>query len=148
MAKNKVNYSNFSLTSVVIGLVIGLVAGYGLRSMQSSSAATRNVSGASISIATSDPTPPKLGSKVTFTTQVPKLSGPKNPSINVNCFQGDKFVWGDTGSLTQTYIFGGSSSPWTVSGGSANCTANLVNIYWKNGMEQIDWLATYSFTTQ
>jgi hypothetical protein len=86
----------------------------------------------------------KLGGTVAFTTTVPNTA--KNPAIAIGCYENGELVWGTTGGVSDEYTLGGTSSKWTVVGGTASCTANLVDITWSHKMQQVTLLASTSFT--
>jgi hypothetical protein len=87
---------------------------------------------------------PSLGSSVGFATGYPATT--KNPWISVLCYQGGTVVYGEGGGPTHQFVLGGASSVWLTVGGSATCTAELGDLYWKGGHEYYNYLATTSFS--
>jgi len=105
--------------------------------------------GAWISLASVDGTlaaaaQPALGASVKFNAGYPKTTS--NPWVSLTCYQGSTIVYGEGGSPSDSFMLGGYSSVWLSTGGSANCTAELGNLYWKGGREYYTYLATTSFT--
>lgn len=86
---------------------------------------------------------PKLGDSVTFAAGYPTST--KNPWVSLTCTQDGVLVYGEGGSPTDTFLLGGGSSDWLTVGGSASCTAELGDLYWKGGHEYYTYLATTSF---
>lgn len=84
-----------------------------------------------------------LGDNVTFSTSYPK--GTKNAWISVTCYQGTALVYGEGGVASATFGLGGASSDWVASGGSAECTAELGDLFWQGGQQQYVFLARTAF---
>lgn len=99
----------------------------------------------SITLQSSDPA---LGVTVFFANTYP--NGTKNPADEVTCSQNGSVVWGEILSISQEqqygFLLGGDSSPWVTDGGSASCTAQLVSVNFKQGVETITVLASDSFS--
>lgn len=89
-------------------------------------------------------TKPMLGNSVGFATGYP--SGTKNPWISLTCTENGATVYGEGGGPTHQFVLGGASSNWWTVGGTASCTAELGDLYWKGGHEYYTYLATTSFT--
>lgn len=89
------------------------------------------------------PTHPMLGNMVAFAAGYP--SATKNPWISLSCYQNSNLVYGEGGGPSHQFQLGGGSSVWLSVGGSANCTAELGDLYWKGGHEYYTYLATTSF---
>jgi hypothetical protein len=87
---------------------------------------------------------PTMGSSVAFGTTYPK--GTKNAWVSLTCYQGGTFVFAEGGVADHVFTLGGGSSPWLSVGGSADCTAELGDLYWRGGQEYYTYLATTSFT--
>jgi hypothetical protein len=90
------------------------------------------------------PVYPTLGSAVGFASGYPSTT--KNPWVSVICYQGSTLVYGEGGSPTDQFVLGGASSTWLSVGGTANCTAELGDLYWRGGHEYYTYLATTSFS--
>jgi hypothetical protein len=86
---------------------------------------------------------PSLGSTVTFTTTYP--SSTKNPRVQVLCYQNGALVYGESGSPDYAFVLGGGSSQWLANGGPANCEADLLDVYYQGGQQQVVWLASTTF---
>jgi hypothetical protein len=91
----------------------------------------------------SAPVHPTLGSWVGFAAGYP--SATKNPWISVMCYEGTNLVYGEGGVVGHLFQLGGGSSEWLALGGSATCTAELGDLYWRGGHEYYTYLATTSF---
>jgi hypothetical protein len=89
------------------------------------------------------PVHPTLGSMVSFATGYPSTT--KNPWVSLMCYEGSTLVYGEGGGPTHQFQLGGASSEWLAVGGSATCTAELGDLYWKGGHEYYTYLATTSF---
>jgi hypothetical protein len=87
---------------------------------------------------------PTLGSSVAFGSTYPR--GTKNAWVSLTCYQEGVFVYAEGGVPDHTFMLGGGSSPWLSVGGSADCTAELGDLYWRGGHEYYTYLATTSFT--
>jgi hypothetical protein len=87
---------------------------------------------------------PRLGASVKFAAGYPKATS--NPWVSLTCYQGGTLVYGQGGAPSEDFMLGGYSSVWLNVGGSADCTAELGNLYWKGGHEYYTYLATTSFT--
>lgn len=87
---------------------------------------------------------PTLGSSVAFGSTYPK--GTKNPWVSLTCYQGTSVVYVEGGLADHVFLLGGGSSVWLSVGGSADCTAELGDLYWRGGQEYYTYLATTSFT--
>jgi hypothetical protein len=88
-------------------------------------------------------TAPSLGASVAFDTGYP--SSVRNPRIEVLCYQGGSLVYGEAGSVGETFLLGGGGSIWLTNGGSADCTANLFYFGSHAGVSTYNKLATTSF---
>lgn len=88
-------------------------------------------------------TRPMLGNSVTFAAGYPSTT--KNPWVSVMCYQGSTLVYGEGGGPTAAFVLGGASSLWLSVGGSATCTAELGDLYWRGGHQYYTYLATTSF---
>jgi hypothetical protein len=86
---------------------------------------------------------PALGTYATFTTMYP--SGTKNPRVQVECYQSGSLVYGDSGTPTYAFLLGAASSLWLANGGPANCEADLLNVYYQGGQQQVVPLASTTF---
>lgn len=86
---------------------------------------------------------PTLGSMVGFSTGYPSTT--KNPWVSLMCYEGSTLVYGEGGGPTHQFQLGGASSEWLAVGGTATCTAQLGDLYWKGGHEYYTYLATTSF---
>lgn len=86
---------------------------------------------------------PNLGSTVNFNAGYPSTT--KNPWVSLTCTQNGAVVYGEGGHPWDTFSLGGASSVWLSTGGSASCTAELGDLYWKGGHEYYTYLATTSF---
>lgn len=89
-------------------------------------------------------TKPMLGNWVGFATGYPGAT--KNPWISLTCTENGATVYGEGGGPTHQFQLGGASSDWWAVGGTANCTAELGDLYWKGGHEYYTYLATTSFS--
>lgn len=89
------------------------------------------------------PVHPTLGSWVGFAAGYPSTT--KNPWVSLTCVEGSTIVYVEGGSPTHTFLLGGGSSVWLTVGGSATCTAELGDLYWRGGHEYYTYLATTSF---
>ena len=87
---------------------------------------------------------PMLGASVKFNAGYPKTTS--NPWVSLTCYQGTTIVYGEGGAPSDSFTLGGYSSVWLSTGGTAECTAELGNLYWKGGREYYTYLATTSFT--
>jgi hypothetical protein len=90
------------------------------------------------------PVHPTLGSAVGFAAGYPSTT--KNPWVSVMCYEGSTLVYGEGGGPTHQFVLGGASSVWLGVGGSANCSAELGDLYWRGGHEYYTYLATTSFS--
>ena len=90
------------------------------------------------------PTQPKLGSDVRFNAGY--ATSTKNPWVSVSCYQGTTLVYGEGNSPTADFTLGGYASVWLTVGGTATCTAELGDLYWKGGHEYYTYLAHTDFT--
>jgi hypothetical protein len=90
------------------------------------------------------PVHPTLGSAVGFAAGYPSTT--KNPWVSVMCYEGSTLVYGEGGGPTHQFVLGGASSVWLGVGGTANCTAELGDLYWRGGHEYYTYLATTSFS--
>jgi hypothetical protein len=86
---------------------------------------------------------PTLGSWVGFATGYPSTT--KNPWVSLTCVEGSTIVYVEGGSPSHTFLLGGGSSVWLTTGGTATCTAELGDLYWRGGHEYYTYLATTSF---
>jgi len=89
-------------------------------------------------------TQPTLGSTVGFAAGYPSTT--KNPWVSVMCYQGSTLVYGEGGTVGHQFQLGGATSDWVALGGSATCTAELGDLYWRGGHEYYTYLATTSFS--
>jgi len=89
-------------------------------------------------------TKPTLGSTVAFATGYPSTT--KNPWISLVCREGADVVYAEGGSPSHQFLLGGSSSTWLTVGGTATCTSELGDLYWKGGHEYYTYLATTDFS--
>ena len=87
---------------------------------------------------------PTLGSSVAFGSIYPKAT--RNPWVSLTCHQGTSVVYVEGGVTDHVFMLGGGSSVWLSTGGSAVCTAELGDLYWRGGQEYYTYLATTSFT--
>jgi hypothetical protein len=87
---------------------------------------------------------PMLGASVGFASGYPSTT--KNPWVSVMCYEGSSLVYGEGGGPTHQFQLGGASSTWLGVGGTANCTAELGDLYWRGGHEYYTYLATTSFS--
>jgi hypothetical protein len=87
---------------------------------------------------------PTLGGTVSFSTGYP--SNVKNPRIEVLCYQNGDLVYGEAGSVTNTFLLGGGGSIWLAGGGSAACTANLFYFGQHAGHQTYNVLASTDFS--
>src|SRR5665811_2354282 len=76
---------------------------------------------------------PSLGSTVSFAAGYPSTT--KNPWVSLLCYQGTTLVYGEGGGPSHQFQLGGASSDWLAVGGSATCTAELGDLYWRGGHE-------------
>jgi len=90
------------------------------------------------------PVYPTLGSSVKFATGYPSTT--KNPWVSVVCYQGSALVYGEGNTPSSTFVLGGAASTWLTVGGSAECTAELGDLYWRGGHEYYTYLATTTFS--
>jgi hypothetical protein len=125
------------LTGVLlIGLMAAVVPAFG-KGKQSDPSITLNSPAGASGIQ------PSLGSTVTFTTVYP--SGTKNPRVQVLCYQNGALVYGESGTPSYAFLLGGASSLWLASGGPANCEADLLDVYYQGGQQQVVPLASTTF---
>jgi hypothetical protein len=89
-------------------------------------------------------TRPMLGSTVAFATGYPSTT--KNPWISLTCTENGTTVYVEGNSASGSFMLGGYSSVWLSVGGTATCTAELGDLYWKGGHEYYTYLATTSFS--
>jgi hypothetical protein len=138
-----------ALISGILGAAALVYPGTSATGVGSAAAANPNRSGpssiwlmppAGASVAGSWPT---LGSSVAFGSTYPK--GTKNAWVSLTCYQGDTLVYGEGGSANATFTLGGASSGWVASPGTAVCTAELGDLYWRGGHEYYTYLAETSF---
>jgi hypothetical protein len=87
---------------------------------------------------------PTLGSSVAFGSTYPKST--KNPWVSLTCYQNGTFAYAEGGVADHMFVLGGGSSPWLSVGGSADCTAELGDLYWRGGHEYYTYLASTTFT--
>src|SRR5207248_117629 len=85
-------------------------------------------------------TRPMLGNAVKFSAGYPTTT--KNPWISVRCYQGSTLVYGEGGSPSDSFVLGGAASQWVTVGGSATCSAELGDLYWRGGHQYYTYLAT------
>jgi hypothetical protein len=90
------------------------------------------------------PIHPSLGSAVGFASGYPNTT--KNPWVSVMCYEGSSLVYGEGGGPSHQFVLGGASSNWLSVGGTANCSAELGDLYWRGGHEYYTYLATTSFS--
>jgi len=86
---------------------------------------------------------PKLGASVKFSTGYP--TGTKNPWISLRCYQDGSLVYAQGGTPSETFTLGGGSSVWLDLGGSAACSAELGDLYWRGGKQYYTPLAQTGF---
>ncbi len=109
------------------------------------SAAARGTSWIALMQATSAASvQPSLGSDVAFATGYP--TNVKNPRIEVLCYQGSSLVYGEAGSVNDSFRLGGGGSIWLSKGGAAECTANLFYFGTHAGRQTYNWLASTDFS--
>ncbi len=126
-------------------LAVGLVAGTAFAGKGGGTTATPWIALASVDGNTSAALPqPSLGSSVGFAAGYPKNT--KNPWVSLSCYQDGTLVYGEGGKVDHTFVLGGGSSLWLSVGGSATCTAEFGDLYWKGGYEYYTYLATTSFS--
>jgi hypothetical protein len=127
-------------TAVVAAVVLApaaLAKGGGSGGVVSSWISLSSVNGAA-------PTKPMLGSMVGFSSGYPSTT--KNPWVSLTCREGSTTVYAEGESPTAQFMLGGYSSDWLSAGGTATCTAELGDLYWKGGREYYTYLATTSFS--
>jgi hypothetical protein len=98
---------------------------------------------ASVNGANAASTAPTLGASVKFAAGYP--TGTKNPWVSVTCWQNGVMVYGEGNTPSSSFLLGGASSSWLSAGGSASCSAELGDLYWRGGHEYYTYLATTSF---
>jgi hypothetical protein len=86
---------------------------------------------------------PTLGSWVGFAAGYPSTT--KNPWVSLTCYEGSTLVYGEGGGPGHVFQLGGAGSVWLNVGGSATCTAELGDLYWRGGHEYYTYLATTYF---
>jgi hypothetical protein len=93
---------------------------------------------------TLDQAAPALGDVVTFTTSYP--TSVRNPRVQVLCTQDGAVVFGTAGHPSESFTLGGAWSPWLVSGGPAECRADLFDVTSRGGRQYVTALADVAFT--
>ena len=102
------------------------------------------ISLASVNGTSAASTRPMLGNAVAFASSYPSTT--KNPWVSLICKEGADIVYAEGGSPSNTFHLGGSSSTWLTVGGTATCSAELGDLYWRGGHEYYTYLATTSFS--
>ena len=91
---------------------------------------------ATYSSLTLDQPNPANGDAVTFTATLPKSA--KNTVLIVGCFQNQRMVYEQRGTVTDAYTLTWGSGP-------AHCDANVYNLVWRRGQWDYMALAVTSF---
>jgi hypothetical protein len=131
-------------------IVMGSLVGLALAVTTTSAAPARNDSPTIVLVPpTGIQTPtttawPRVGDTVAFVVTYPKQLDRYALRIQIVCYQNADMVWADAAPYDSTFVLGGTSSDWVITGGAANCAADLY--YWSyNGGQKLNWLAATYF---